>query len=508
MMCGLAIRAGNAEEVTRLVRAGGAGLRGNLNLTLQLWQGKHDQAAVSLIARPGEYHQGIRERLTPDSSSRENQLRFTREIEAALPDWLTTIADPAQRFRVECLISAAPDAVGDLAPQRPLGERLAALVGRFPAEAPQVRVSRHEILTALGSEGSAATPLADEYVKAIGKQTLAQLMAVRNSSSENPAERDAAIVTETLIRRAMQFTLEKSGDASLMLQQFEALHAASAGDQGSRAYEMMRPLAPWYAALLVRRIVELPAAERSLPARQALAYARMLLEWPRLSCGELAVALAVASQAAAGDGAALGRWLDELPPNVRANYATWDKGQIGYRMRNLKQPPLCGKEYDKSRRALLAAILIDTATMERQMAGEEARKYAWDTQVYLLTFGNTQNGGIFTDDDVIAAIDMVPANHPYRAEFLVKKATLIEKGGGTPEEILKVYDAAETAAGGDAKLVDVVRGYRVWYLGKGQQRYDEAVAIAKTINLDHLSKRQQVLVQQILGRADDRKNKE
>ena len=212
--------------------------------------------------------------------------------------------------------------------------------------------------------------------------------------------------------------------------------------------------------------------------------------------------------AAAGDGAALDRWLDDLPPNVRANYATWDKGQIGYKMRNLKQPPLCGKEYDKSRRALLASILIDSATMERQMAGEEARKYAWDTQVYLLTFGNTQNGGIFTDDDVIAAIDMVPAHHPYRAEFLVNQAALIIDRGATPEEILKVYDAAETAATGDVELIDVVRGYRVCYLGGKGQRLDEAVAIAKTINLDHLSKRQQGLVQQILGRAADRKNKE
>jgi hypothetical protein len=508
MLCNLAIRAGNADEVTRLVRDGGDGLRGNLNLAIQLWQGHHDQAAVSLIARPGEYHQGILERLAIGSSNNQkNLLRFTREIEPALPGWLATIPDPAQRFRVECLIAAAPDATGDLAPQRPLGERLAALVGRFPAEAPQAQMERDEILTALGSEGSAATPLVDEYVKTIGKQTLAQLITVRNNSSATTAERDAALVTQTLIRQAMQFSLEKSGDASLMLEQFKSLQAVTDGTQGSRAYDMMRPMAPWFAALLVRRIVELPAAERAPLARQALVFARMLLEWPRLNSGELAVVLAVASQAAAGNGTALDRWLDDLPPNVRATYAKLDTGQIGYKLRTLSQPPLCGKEYDASRRALLAALLMDTATIKRQLASEEARKYAWDLQAYIMTFGNTQNG-VFTDDDVIAAIDMIPAKHPYRAEFLVKKATLIETGGATPEEILKAYDAAESAAAGDVKLIDVVRSYRVRYLAGNGQRLDEAVALAKTIDLDHLAKRHQTYIQELLQRAAAQPDKE
>ena len=509
MMCTLAIRIDNAEEVTRLVRAGSVSLRGNLNLAIQLWQGHHDQAAVSLIARPGEYHQGTRERLTPgDSNYQDVRIRFTREIEAALPGWLATIPDPAQRFRVECLIASAPDAAADLAPQRSLAERLAGLVGRFPAEAPQARAARDEVLTSFVSEGSAAAPLADEYVKASGKQTLVQLITVHNGGSETSAERDAALVTQTLIRQAMRLSLEKSGDASLMLQQFEALHAVAGGTQGMYVCEMMRPLAPWYAALLIRRIVELPAGERALPARQALAFARILLDWPHLNSGELAVALAVTSQAAAGDVTALDRWLDDLPPNVRANYATWNKGQIGYKMRTLKQPPLCGKEHDNSRRALLAALLMDTTTIERQLASEDARKYAWDLQTYLLTFGNTQNGGIFTDEDVIAAIDMVPAKHPYRAEFLAKKATLIEARNATPEEIVKAYDAAETAAGGDVRLIDVVRSYRVRYLAGNGQRPDEAVALAKAIYLDHLAKRQQTYIQQILQRDAARKNKE
>ena len=500
MICGLAISAGNAEEVTRLVRDGGDGLRGNLNLAILLWQGHHDQAAVSLLARPGEYFLGTLKRLTRSLSNNDDgPLRFTREIEVALPGWLATIPDPTQRFRVECLIASAPDAAGTFAPQRPLGERLAALVGRFPAEAPQARMARDEILTALGSEGSAATPLADEYVTAIGKQTLAQFIAVSNNSSQTLAKREAALVTQTLIRQAMQFSFEKSGDASCMLQQFEALHAAD-GDQDSGAYSMMRPLAPWFAALLVRRIVELPAAERALPARQALAFARILLEWPRLSNGELEVALAVASQTAAGDATALDRWLAALPPIVRANYAKWEKGQIGSMMRTLKQPPLCGKEYDKSRRALLAALLMDCATIDRYLASEESLQYSRDLQDYLLMVGDRQNGGVFTDDDVIAAIDMIPAKHPHRAEFLVKKATLIEAHNATPEEILKVYDDAKAAAAGDAKLTDVVGCYRIKYHdNKGQHR--EVMVQGDNINLKNLNPKQQRIVREARTRA-------
>ena len=193
---------------------------------------------------------------------------------------------------------------------------------------------------------------------------------------------------------------------------------------------------------------------------------------------------------------------------MRANYTARAKGHIGYQLRALKQPPLCGKEYDTSRRALLAAILMDTATMERQMASEEAQKYAWDIQVYLLVFGNAQNGGLFTDDDLIAAIDMIPANHPNRAEFLVKKATLIEARDATPEEILTAYDIAEAAALGKAKPVDVVRSYRVRYLAGKGRRMDEAVAIAKTIDLDHLGQKQKSQIQALLQRTAARENKE
>ncbi|MCX6865729.1 MAG: hypothetical protein NTV46_05810 [Verrucomicrobia bacterium] len=511
MLLALAIRAGNAEEVTRLVRVGGDGLRGNLDLAIQLWQGKHDQAAVSLIARPGEYHQGIREWFAPASaysSNKEDRVLFTREIETGLAGWLTMIAEPAQRFRIECLISSLTDAVGDPAPQRLRRARLAALVERFPAEAPKARVSRNEILLALGSEGTAAVPLTNEYVAAIGKQTFAQLLPLRDNSSVKSAERDDALVTEILIRRAMQFALEESGDASLWIQQMESMHTAAIGNQESRATSMLREMAPWYSALLLRRIVELPVDQRVQPARQALAAARILLDAKQYDNYDLAVALAVTSQAAAGDGTALDRWLDGLPPNMRANYAARAKGHIGYQLRALKQPPLCGKEYDTSRRALLAAILMDTTTMERQMASEEAQKYAWDIQVYLLVFGNAQNGGLFTDDDLIAAIDMIPANHPNRAEFLVKKATLIEARDATPEEILTAYDIAEAAASGKAKSVNVVRSYRVRYLAGKGRRMDEAVAIAKTIDLDHLGQKQKSQIQALLQRTAARENKE
>jgi hypothetical protein len=293
-----------------------------------------------------------------------------------------------------------------------------------------------------------------------------------------------------------------------MLEQFEALHAADGGDKDSRAFDIMHPLAPWFAALLVRRIMELPAAERALPARQALAFAKILLEWPQLHSGELAVALVLASQAAVGDAAALDRWLDALPAKERPTYATIDKRQIGNMTRILKQPPLCGKEYDNPRRALLTALMMDPATIERQLASEYARNNAWDLQVYLLTVEAPRNGGLFTDEDMIAAIEMIPAKHPYRAEFLVKKATLIETHDATPEDILKTYDAAETAAAGDVKLIDVVRAYRVRYLAGKGQRPDEALAIAKTINLDHLSKRHQTYIQELLQRADAQPDKE
>ncbi len=487
----LALRSRDALELTRLIRNDSDFYQGNLALAIRLWQNDLPAVALALLARPGEYHAGI-----PGISGNATPLQFSREIEAGLTPWLATIEDPSQRFRIECLISCLPDAEGDPAPEHKRFERVEALVKRFPAEVPKARVSRNEILAALATETGPARALANEYDEAVGKETLGSLQSIREEDSRNPKTIGSSEVMKTLIRHSMQYALEERGDATVFLRHLKSLNVAAVGNQQSRATQVMRELAPWYSALLVRRMVGLPAEERAEPARQALEITRNLLEWEGVDRDSLIVSLAVTSQAAAGDGAALDRWVETLPPLLKTRYSSWWSGNRPYASIGiLRQPAFSGKEFEKSRLALIAAMLGDSATLAREMRPDTA------VSEFISHFP-------LQPADVIAVIDLIPENNPRRAEFLALKALHLGRMDGKEEETLAIFAAAETAAAGNDKQLDSVRAAHVMYLVRRPDRRDDALVIAKTINLDNLAPQERRSLEAHLKRFAPKEPKE
>ena len=326
------------------MRLGAKDFTGDLDLAIRLWRGNHGALAASLIAAPDVYHkQTVND---PNWTGKNNEgLCFTRGTEASLPGWLASIKDPGQRFRVECLICAARDAKGAETPAQALRQRLTALVRRFPHEAPQARPARNEVLLALGSEGACAAPLAKDFLGAIGQRTLGGLKLAGQDRSYPGIEK-------ALILRAMQFAIEETGDASLLVRQVESICATVTGRETTRdhkdeAYQALRDWLPWHSALLLRRMVELPPASRAQPAGQALRIAKSLMDLGHSNLYDLAGALANASQAAAGDGGAVEHWAETLSPDLK-QYAL--ELTVGYCMKDLHEPPLMDEEFRKARR--------------------------------------------------------------------------------------------------------------------------------------------------------------
>ncbi len=491
----LAMRGGDKAEVARLVKSGGDGLRGNLDLALQLWQGNHPEAAVSLIARPGEYHQGMQALLLSRANNNTKVPRFTRETQAGLTAWLASIPDPGQRFRVECVISSAADAKDNQAPAKNCAERIAALVKRFPEEAPKQRVSRNEVLAVLGNEAEPAKALVAEYVEAVGKQSLGFLLPLRDGNSENAREADASYVPEILIRRAMQYSLEVLGDTSLAVAQFESINPIPNGNQEYDAREMLEETGNWYSGLLVNRLLGLAADQRAGSAKQALAISRILLDKGRDQAVRTAVALSVVSTAAAGDGAALGQWLGELPAPLKETYdKTTASAGFSNSVATMVKSNLSGSEHDARRRALLSAMLNDPMIAARVIR-------------HMTDISSLMDSKVFTREEIFAVIDALPEKHPRRAEFLCEKAGIIGWRGGTLEETLTAYNVAEAAATGDAKALDFVKSYRVMYLDH-QGKLDDALVIAKAIQLDNLPERERKTVDEVLKKAAAKEKKE
>jgi len=495
----LAIRGGQQEEVEQLMRLGANDFTGDLDLAIRLWRGNHGALAVSLIAAPDAYHQQTLRDPRWTGHSNES-LCFTRGTEISLPGWLASIKDTGQRYQVECLICAARDATGAEAPEQARRERLTALVKRFPNEAPQARAARNEVLLALGSVGACAAPLAKDFVEAIGQRTLGGLKLAGQDRSYPDIEK-------ALILRAMQFTIEETGDASLLARQVESICATVTGQETTRdhkdeAFQAMRDWLPWHSALLLRRMVELPPASRAQPAGQALRIAKSLMDLGHSNLYDLAGALANASQAAAGDGGAVEHWAETLSPGMK-QYAL--ELSVGYCMKDLHEPPLMDEEFRKARRELLAAIFSDTATTARGLKG----KYSPDIPCFASTFRmRPQDGGLFDPSDIIAAIDMIPEKNPNRAEFLLAKAELMNSQGATPEEVVKIHELAQSVAGNDAKVADVVRVYRAHYLDGKKGRMMEAVELAKQVNPDHLTTDQKRRLQWVLDHAAKMKTPE
>ena len=417
----LALRGGQSATVERLLRAAPNRWHGDLDLAIRLWRADYGRLAISLLASNNEYHQDTRRKVEthyrPDHS-----LPFTRQTEASLPGWLAGIEDVGQRFRIECLVSSAADAEGELAPPTPLRQRLAGLVQWFAAAAPKERTPRNEVLLALAEEDGAAAPLADEYLQATGNQTLAELADSARHTPDAP-------ITRAMILWAMAFAIQHHHDASLMIRQLHAT-CAEVGrlhiyEKKQHAYQQLEDWLQNDAMLLLRCMLALPHDQRATLAAQSLEIARDLLELNHANSVEIGTTLALASQAVAGDGAAVERWAGTLRPDQARSVL---QHRLGYGLGTLAVPyrsfsssePLWGDKHRDARRALLACILTDESTYTREVKNRQDAGSSG-----LLYFLQTLQ--TFTTNDLIAVIDEIAPTHPHRATLLAKKATLIER---------------------------------------------------------------------------------
>jgi hypothetical protein len=418
----LAIRSRQSATVERLLRVEPKRWHGDLDLTIRLWRADYGGLAVSLLASNNEIHQDTR-RKVESRDNRDRSLPFTCQTEASLPGWLAGIEDKGQRFRIECLLSSAADAQGELAPPTPRRQRLADLVQRFAAEAPKERTARNEALLALAEEDGAAAPLANEYLQAAGNQTLAELADSSRNTPDVP-------VTRAMILWAMAFAIQHHHDASLMIRQLNAT-CAEVGhlhlyEKKQRAYGQLGDWLQNHVSMLLRCMLALPRDQQATLAAQSLEIARVLLDFNHENSTSLGATLALAAQAVAGDGAAVERWAETLRPDQTRLVLQY---MLGYGLQKLacgssssSTTPLWGDKHRDDRRALLACILTDEATYTREFHNRKDVR-SGNLDYFLLPFRS------FDSDDQIAVIDEIAPTHPRQAELLTRKAALIKKKG-------------------------------------------------------------------------------
>ncbi|MCW1926495.1 hypothetical protein OKA05_28345 [Luteolibacter arcticus] len=496
MNLSLALRAGDAAGIAKAARAG-TGVRGRLDLAVKLWQGGLGDSAKLLLARPGEFHQGMRGLVLDEKPGNLQPPAFSKEIEAALPEWLKTVEDPAQRFRMECLLSCLPDAKDAAAPSVKRPERLGALAKRFAAEAPKPRVSRMESLAAISVEPLSATELEGEFEALTrGTDLGALVMAMNNSNNGgNPIDQEEQAVMEALLRRSTRCQLEKSGDASGLIKQVESLQVTSGGNNEYYGGQQMDRFFDWQATLFIRRIHELEGDKKKAAAAQALKLCEVLLGFDQKERQRDAIALGIMSQLAGGDGSAFDRWLDGLPPDTRKRYDAVRKGHtIAQAFPTLHESCLSDAQYEKPRRELLTAMLTDPATLKREITHPTVLSGLMDSKA-------------FTRDDIFVVVDALPADHPMKAKFLTEKAGIIGWRTDERDNAIKGFDAADAAAkaSGDAKSVAYARAYRAKYLDDRQKKTADAAAIAKEIKLDDLDEKERKWMQDLIKKAEPKK---
>ncbi|RYD67083.1 MAG: hypothetical protein EOP83_03560 [Verrucomicrobiaceae bacterium] len=492
----LALCAGDAESIAKAARAG-VGVRGRLDLAVKLWQGGLGDSAKLLIARPGEFHQGLRAVVLDEKPETQQLPLFSKGIEGALPDWLKGIEDPAQRFRIECLVSCLPDAKEAAAPSVKRSERLASLTQRFDAEAPKPRVSRLESLAALAVEPACVPALEKEIEALIRGIDLGSLVITNANSNQNgsPIDREEQSVMEALLRRRIQSPLEQSGDASRLIKEVESIQIVSGGNNQYYASQQMDRFLDPQVTLLIRRIYELQGNEKKAAAAQALKLCEALLAFDQREMQRDAIALGIMSQLAAGDGSAFDRWLDGLPPETRKRYDEVRKQHsLAQAFPTIHEAPLSDAAYEKPRRELLTAMLTDPATLKREITHPTALSGLLDSKA-------------FTREDIFAVVDALPADHPMKAKFLTEKAGIIGWRSDEKENALKGFDAADAAAkaSGDAKSIAYARAYRAKYLEDRQEKPADAAAIARDIKPDDLDEKERKWMEELIKKAESKK---
>ena len=496
MNLSLALRAGDAASIAKAARAG-SGVRGRIDLAVKLWQGGLGDSAKLLIARPGEFHQGVKA-LVLDEKPESLQLpAFSKEIEVALSEWLKVIEDPSQRFRVECLVSCLPDAKDAAAPAVKRPERLAALAKRFTAEAPKPRVSRLEALAAIAVEPASAASLETEFEALTRGTDLGAVVIVTANANQNgsPLDREEQAVMEALLRRTIQCQLERTGDASGLIKQVESIQVIAGGNNQYYAGQQMDRFFDSQVTLFIRRIHELEGDKKKAAAAQALKLCEVLLGFDSRDMQRDAIALGIMSQLAGGDGSAFDRWLEGLPPDTRKRYDEVRKRHsLAQAFPTIHEPALIDAAYEKPRRELLTAMLTDPATLKREITHPTALSGLMDSKA-------------FTREDIFAVVDALPAEHPMKAKFLTEKAGIIGWRTDQKDEAIKGFDAADAAAqaSGDAKSIAYARAYRAKWTVDRQKKPAEAAAIAKEIKLDDLDEKERKWMQDLIKKAEEKK---
>ena len=477
----LALRTGDPELMAKAVRTG-AGMRGRIDLAIELWQVGQDEAARSLVARPGELHAGMGPYWMGRSSEPVRFPAFSRELESALPGWLAGVGDPQVRYRIECLVASLKDASGDAAPEVTRDERLAALISRFEAEAPKARVARMECLGALMSAGAVVSPLEGALGEVLRGSDLGTVMisdATRYGGGGQPMPQEQRDLLELLSRQACLLALER-GDASVLAAQVEAVMELSGGNNRWPARQLMEGFFDAQAALLVRKTVEAEGEAGERLAAQALELCRSLLGFEENEMHRRSIALAISTQAAAGDGSAMDRWLEELQPLLRERYEEARKQtNLQNAFRTLHQPALMDEPHEASRRKLLVALLSDPATLEREI-------------VHPTEISTLMDSGTFTLEDAVAAIDSLPDEHPRKARFVAEKAGIIAWRTNEFEPALEAYDEAERLAreSGDEHDLAYVQFYRAACYNDKMGRQKEARGLVDSIDEALLGERE------------------
>ncbi|MCW1887635.1 hypothetical protein OKA04_23055 [Luteolibacter flavescens] len=493
----LALRAGDAESIARAVRSG-SGMRGRLDLMMKLWQGGLGDSAKLLIARPGEFHQGLRAVVLGGNQEDGDALpAFSKEIEAALKGWVAVIEDPTQRFRMECLVSCLPDAKDDAAPSVKRADRLAALAKRFAAEAPKSRASRMEALAALSVEAAASQGLLEELETLTKGVDMGSLVLAVSSSNYNgtPVDREEQAVQEALLKQLTYCQLAETGDPAGLARQVESIQLIADGNNEYYATQQMDRFFDPLAAMLVLRIHELDGEKKKAGAAQALKICEHLLAFNRREMQRDVIPLGIMSQVAAGDGSAFDRWLEGLPEDSRKRYDEVRKQySLAQSFPMLHEPTFSEAAYEKPRRELLAAMLSDDATLKREI------KHPTDLSALL-------DSKAFTREDIFAAVDGLPAEHPMKAKFLTEKAGIIGWRTDEKENAIKGFDAADAAAkaSGDAKSIAYARAYRAKWTDDREKKPAEAAAIAKEIKLDDLDEKERKWMQDLINKAAEKK---
>lgn len=490
-MLSLALKAEAKEELSKLVRQGGSSIRRDLGLARLLWEAGQNESAVSVLARPGEYHLGSRARITNYQEDDEVLMRFDRELETALPAWLASIGDAGQRFRVECLWNCLQDAKGDAAPSKPRRERVAALVARYPKEAPTAKVSREEMLAAFTVESTELIkPLADEYLEVAGRVKLGELVPLRDSNTSTPEAIDSTYVTEPIIRRGMRFEIENKGTATMVCKQLDSIVGAPNGNQEYIAREMMEDVGKWYPLFLIREILKRPVDQRADLAAQALKISELLLLREDTDLHRVAIALAIASQAAGGDGARVDAWLETLNEPMKSRYAEF-RAKNGFKsvISVVSADPFSRDDCKQVRKDLVAALLSDKATLKRDFKVQND---------YTLQ----QVNGLISNDDMIAVIDSVSEGNPNKVQLLVEKGGITAWSKNQNEEAAKCYLAAEEAAGSDAKLLAYAKAHHLVFINGRLKDPKQARELAKTIQVSELPDYEKGVVEKTLKETE------